>query len=219
MHDIPYIKSDKIGPEIIASMTAAAVEIRRLSKLPIGLQVLAGGGREALAVSKSANLQFIRNEGYVFSHIGDEGFIDSNAGSLLRYRRMIDASNILVFNDIKKKHSSHAITSDISLLETAHAAKFFKSDGIILTGKSTGDATDLNDVKLIAANRGKLNMPLIIGSGVTRENVKDYVGITDALILGSYFKVDGYWENELDSERIRDFMEYFNQLKINLQWN
>lgn len=212
MHDIPYIKSSKLGPEITASITAAAIEVKNILKCPIGVQVLAGGGNEALAIAKGANLNFIRNEGYVFGHIGDEGFIDSNAGSLLRYRKMIDANNVLIFNDIKKKHSSHAITSDISLLETAEAAKFFKSDGIILTGKSTGDVTDLNEVKLISENRGKLKMPIIIGSGVTRENVKDYVEISDALILGSYFKVDGYWENELDSERIRSFMEHLNEL-------
>lgn len=213
MHDIPYIKSTQLGPEVISSMTAAAIEVRKILKCPIGIQVLAGGGHEAVAIAKSANLNFIRNEGYVFSHIGDEGFIDSNAGSLLRYRKMIDADDILVFNDIKKKHSSHSITSDITLLETAHAAKFFKSDGIILTGKSTGDATDLDEVKIISKNRDKLKMPLLIGSGVTRENVIDYIGITDALILGSYFKVDGYWENEIDVKRVCDFMEYFNTLK------
>jgi predicted TIM-barrel enzyme len=82
---------------------------------------------------------------------------------------------------------------------------------VILTGKSTGDATDLNEVKLIAQNRGKLNMPIIIGSGVTKENVKDYAGIADAIVLGSYFKVDGYWENELDIGRVSSFMEYFNE--------
>lgn len=36
--------------------------------------------------------------------MADEGFIDSNAGTLLRYRRQIDADNILVFVDVKKKH-------------------------------------------------------------------------------------------------------------------
>lgn len=34
--------------------------------------------------------------------------------------------------------SSHAITSDISVLETMKAAEFFQSDGVILTGGATG---------------------------------------------------------------------------------
>jgi uncharacterized protein len=217
MHDIPYIKSDKFGPEIVASMTSAALEVRKVcdtlkTYMPVGIQVLACGGKEALAIAKSVGLDFVRNEGFVFAHIGDEGVIESNAGELLRYRKMIDAEQVMIWSDIKKKHSSHAITSDVSLLETAYAAKFFSADGIILTGKSTGDETDLNEVKLVAEKRESLKMPLIIGSGVTIENLTNYVGIADALILGSHFKLDGFWQNELSSERIRNFMKHFEEI-------
>lgn len=211
MHDIPYIKSAK-GPEIIAAMTAVVCEIQKIlqKKIPVGIQVLACGGNEALGIAKATDCQFIRNEGFVFAHVGDEGLIESNAGELLRYRKAIDADNVLVFNDIKKKHSSHAMTSDVTLLETAFAAKFFMSDGVILTGKSTGDTTDLNELKLIHQSKGKLDLPIIVGSGVTKENVGDYTGIADALIIGSYFKHEGYWANDLSMERVRDFLHHFN---------
>lgn len=214
MHDIPYVKSDRFGPEVVAGMTAVAVEVQKvlMQKLPVGIQVLACGGKEALAVAKSTNCNFIRNEGFVFSHVGDEGFIDSNAGELLRYRKSIDADDILVFSDIKKKHSSHAITADVSLLDTAFAAQFFKADGIILTGKSTGDSTDLNELKEIDKNRRKLNLPVLVGSGVTRDNLKDYAALADALIIGSHFKHEGHWASELCEERIREFMEHFEAI-------
>lgn len=214
MHDIPYIKSSSFGPEIVASMTSACAAVRQIcpKNFPIGVQVLSVGGREALAIAKSTNLNFIRNEGFVFAHIGDEGYTESNAGELLRYRRSIDAENVMIFNDIKKKHSSHAITSDLSLLDTAYAAKFFKSDGVILTGKSTGDATDTDEVKIIADNRKSLKMPILIGSGVTKDNLKDYIGVADALIIGSYFKINGNWENDVSAEKVNEFMEYANKI-------
>lgn len=133
MHDIPYIQA--IGPEVIASMTRVAAEVKQIaSKTPCGIQILASGNLQALAVAKAANFQFIRAEGFVFSHVADEGFTDACAGQLLRYRKQIDAENILIFTDLKKKHSSHSITSDVSLLETVHAAEFFMTDGVILTG-------------------------------------------------------------------------------------
>lgn len=53
---------------------------------------------------KNTGLRYIRCEGYTFSHIGDEGWIDSCAGELLRYRKQIEAENVCVFTDIKKKH-------------------------------------------------------------------------------------------------------------------
>jgi membrane complex biogenesis BtpA family protein len=214
MHDIPYVKSTSFGPEIVASMTAAAVEVKKLcSHIPVGIQVLAGGGKEAIAIAKSTGLDFIRNEGYVFAHVGDEGILESNAGELLRYRKMIDAENVLIFSDIKKKHSSHAITADVSLLDTAHAASFFRSDGVILTGKSTGDETDLNEVKLMAGEKMKMDLPLLIGSGVTRDNLRNYMRLADALILGSHFKRDGYWKKDLCATRVNDFMRAASEIE------
>lgn len=67
-------------------------------------QVLACGNNEAVAIAHACDLNFIRAEGYIFGHIADEGFTDANAGKLLRYRKHIDASDVLVFADIKKKH-------------------------------------------------------------------------------------------------------------------
>ena len=52
----------------------------------------------------SSGLQFIRAEGFVFSHVADEGFMDACAGDLMRYRKSIDANDVAVYNDIKKKH-------------------------------------------------------------------------------------------------------------------
>lgn len=137
MHDIPYIQDKHLGPEITASMTKITSEVINVLKPSIkcGLQILACGNKQALAVAKATGAHFIRAEGFVFSHVADEGFTDANAGHLLRYRKSIDADRVLIFTDIKKKHSSHAITSDVGLVETAHAAEFFMSDGVILTGK------------------------------------------------------------------------------------
>lgn len=135
MHDVPYVQNEKIGWEVMTAMTRLCHEVKTIVKrTPCGVQILAGGNKQALAVAKAANLQFIRAEGFVFSHVADEGFTDACAGDILRYRKQIDAEDVLVFTDIKKKHSSHAITNDVSLIETAHAAEFFLTDGNILTG-------------------------------------------------------------------------------------
>ena len=43
--------------------------------------------------------------------------------------------------------SSHALTSDVSIEETAKAAEFFLSDGIIVTGIATGAQADPQELK------------------------------------------------------------------------
>ena len=71
------IQRDRLGPEIVASMTAVCTRVRAIfaSHKPVGVQILAGGNPEALAVAQAANLQFIRAENYVFSHVADEGLM------------------------------------------------------------------------------------------------------------------------------------------------
>ena len=104
MHDIPYVNRN-VGPEIVAGMAAVCSAVKKeVNKMPCGIQILAGCNEQALAVAKACNLDFIRAEGFVFSHIADEGFMNSDAGHLLRYRKKIHADNVMVFTDIKKKH-------------------------------------------------------------------------------------------------------------------
>ena len=103
MHDVPYVKS-KVGHEITAAMTAICQSVKDETRLPCGVQILSGANKEAIAVANAARLDFVRVEGFVFAHVADEGLMESCAGELLRYRKMIGADNILVFTDIKKKH-------------------------------------------------------------------------------------------------------------------
>ena len=211
MHDVPYLNNSS-GPEITSTMAIVAYEIKKRTDLIIGIQVLASANKEAIAIAHSANIDFIRAEGFVFAHVADEGITESNAGNILRYRKQIGADNVLVFTDIKKKHSSHTITSDVSIVETAKAAEFFLSDGIIITGSSTGAEANTDE---LSAVKTKLKLPIIIGSGVTAENIDKYYNLADAFIIGSYFKVDGNWQNGIDETRVKIFLEKFETCKTN----
>lgn len=203
MHDVPYVKNP--GPEITAAMTVLAREVKRAQpQLPLGIQILAGANREALSAALAAGADFIRAEGFVFGHVADEGYMDSCAGALLRHRQAIGAGQIAVFTDIKKKHSAHAITADVDIVQTAHAAEFFLADGLILTGAATGEAASVDELRAVYA---ATKLPVLVGSGITAENLKSYLPIADAFVVGSYFKQNGYWENPLDPDRIRRLLD------------
>lgn len=203
MHDVPYVKGP--GPEIAAAMAVVAREVKRaVPELPLGVQVLAQGNEAALGVALAAGAQFVRVEGFVFGHVADEGYMDSCAGRLLRFRHAIGADHIAVFADIKKKHSAHAITADVDIVQTLHAAEYFLADGVILTGAATGEAASLSELEAVAkAAHG----PVLVGSGITADNVSAYARLADALIVGSFFKRDGCWENEVEEARVRAVMD------------
>ncbi len=204
MHDAPYVHGDQLGPEIVSAMTLVAHSVRHSVQIPIGVQVLSGGNKQAIAIAHMIGSSFIRCENFVFAHIADEGLLaEAEAGGLLRYRKSIGAEHVKVFCDIKKKHASHAITSDVDLAETAHAGEFFGADGFVVTGISTGKAAALDDVKAV---RSATRLPVIVGSGVTPGYAASLSEHADALIVGSYIKHDGYWKNPVDPERARNIV-------------
>ncbi len=196
MHDRAYLKG-AVGPEVVAAMTAVGLEVRRTVELPLGVQVLAGANLEALAVALACGAAFVRVEGFVFAHVADEGVIESSAGELLRYRRAIGAEAVRVFADVKKKHSAHALTADVDLVETARAAEFFLADGVIVTGAATGRAAEPEEVEAVS---GAVGVPTLVGSGIDADNLHRFAA-ADALIVGSSVKRDGLWSNPIDRDR------------------
>ncbi|MDY7110116.1 MAG: BtpA/SgcQ family protein [Planctomycetota bacterium] len=213
MHDVPYLLRE-VGPEIVAAMTAVGAAVRdAVGDVPLGIQILAGANRAALAVAHAIGAHFIRAEGFVFASIADEGLLaEADAGPLLRYRRMIGAEDVKILADIKKKHSSHAITGDLPIAETAKAAAFFGADGVIVTGAATAQPTAPEEVKAVreavdSASLGGSGIPVLVGSGVTPDTAPALLQHADALIVGSWFKKDGHWRNAPDPARARRIVQ------------
>jgi len=207
MHDRPYLNG-AVGPEIVAAMAVIGRELRREVDLPLGVQVLAGANREAIAVAHACGADFVRVEGFVFAHVADEGLIDASAGELLRYRRAIGAERVRVFADIKKKHAAHAVTADVSLAATAKAAEFFLADGVIVTGGATGEPADPADVGAVSE---AVQVPVFVGSGLAPDNLARYAG-AQGFIVGSSVKQGGQWSNALDRDAVRAMVGAFTAL-------
>ncbi|MBI3651940.1 MAG: BtpA/SgcQ family protein [Acidobacteria bacterium] len=209
MHDVPYLRG-AVGAEIVAAMTVIGQAVKHQSQLPTGIQILAAANLEALAVAHAAQLDFVRVEGYVFAHVADEGLIESSAAKLLRYRKMIGAERIKIWADIKKKHSAHALTADISLAATAEAVEFMRGDVVIVTGKVTGEAPQSKDVQEAKTH---CHLPIILGSGIDAKNLKEFYTIADGFIIGTAFKKDGQWQNGVDHQRVKRLMKSAEQLR------
>lgn len=208
--DIPFAKPDELGPETAAGMAVMTDAVRRAAGLPVGVNVLANGAIQALAVAKAAGASFIRVNQWANAYVSNEGFLDGKAGAALRYRAWLQARNVRVFADVHVKHGAHAITADRSIAELARDVEFFDADVAIATGQRTGDAASLDEIREIAAG---CSLPVAIGSGVTPDNVGDILSIADAVIVASYLKRDGVWWNPVDPERLAAFMKIVAQVR------
>ena len=209
MHDVPYLRG-AVGPEVVAAMSVIARAVKTESGLPCGVQILAGANVEALAVAHAAGLDYVRVEAYAFAHVADEGVIQSSAAELLRFRRKIGAGRVRVWADVKKKHSAHAITADVSLGETAAAVEFMRGDAVIVSGSATGEPPRAEDAR---EAKSHCRLPVLLGSGVTPENVAGFYDAADGFIVGSYFKERGLWSNTVERARVERMTDAVRRLR------
>jgi predicted TIM-barrel enzyme len=127
----------------------------------------------------------------------------------LRYRKQLGAERVQIWADIKKKHSAHAVTADISLGATAETVEFMRGDAVIITGNITGDPPQLADVIEAKAH---CRLPVLLGSGVDTENLAAFYA-ADGFIIGSAFKTGGYWANPVDPARVAAIVQMMSELR------
>lgn len=101
------------------------------------------------------------------------------------------------------------MTADVSLSEMSRAAEFFCSDGLVVTGVSTGDPVRRSDLSEVSA---ATELPLVLGSGVTVDNVDTFMG-AHAFIVGSHFKEGGKWWGSVEDDRVGRFMDRVHHLR------
>lgn len=59
-------------------------------------------------------------------------------------------------------------------------------------------------------------VPVIVGSGITPDNVERIMRVADGGIVASYFKKDGIWTNKVDYDRTMYFMDVVRELRTRL---
>jgi uncharacterized protein len=208
-HDLPYIKPP-LDPHAITLMKRIAKESRKRFDGSIGIQLLEAANQSALEIACEADLDFLRVEGYVFAHIGGAGLIEGCAGQLLRKRAALGCKHIRIFGDVSKKHCSHALTGDLDITDVVKQAEFFFIDGVIVTGARTGKAPDLKELRRV---KESAHVPVVIGSGMTTQNILKYIPWADGFIVGSALREDGQFLGRLDPKRLRAFVRAFHEAR------
>jgi hypothetical protein len=202
--DIPFVPPDLIGSEVVAALAVVAARVVEASSGPVGINLLANGVMGALAVAKAADAQFVRVNQWANAYIANEGLLEGRAGEALRFRRAISAESIAIFADVHVKHGAHAMTGDREVSELARDNEFFGADVAIATGNRTADSVQLGEIEAIRAGT---KLPVIAGSGMTTQNAARLLQELDGAIVGSSLKVDGHWQNPVDAERVRRFVD------------
>lgn len=202
--DIPFSKPEDIGHETAAFMSVVADRIGREFDVPLGVNVLANAPIPAFAIAAASGAAFIRVNQWANAYVANEGFMEGRAAEALRYRASLRAEGIRVFADSHVKHGSHAIVADRSVTELTRDLAFFDADAVIATGARTGDSAALDEIETV---RDATHLPVLVGSGVTVDNILPILERVDAVIVASSLKEGGVWWNPVEAARVTRFVE------------
>jgi membrane complex biogenesis BtpA family protein len=204
MWDVPFRAGSHIQPESIAAHAVVAAAVGRAVDLPLGINVVHNGGVVLLGIALAAGASFMRVCMFTGAGVWDAGDWDEGcAADLMRRRAELRAEPVKIFADVDKKHSVRF--PGIDLATHVEWTRFFGADALIVSGRMTGDAPDLEKVREAKALAG--DTPVLIGSGTDESNVAAFLGVADGAIVGTSLKVDGRCENPVDVDRVRRLVE------------
>jgi len=223
--DVPFT-AGRVESATIAAMAVVVAEIRRAKregKIAI-LMGIEGGhaiedslgalrdfrrlgvrymtlndARAALAIACAAGAQFIRVNVHAGAVVADQGIVQSDAYHTLRDRRLLDA-DVQLFADVQGKHAVPlaAVELEQEARDLVHRGL---ADALVVSGKATGEATPIADVKRVRSVVPAV--PLLVGSGVTADTVSELLSVADGVIVGTFVKRDGDVRQPVDPERVR----------------
>lgn len=198
----------RVPAEVVAQMTALAVEIRRRFPVPLGINVLRNDGRSALAVAHAAGARFIRVNVLCGARLTDQGILEGIAAKLLRDRARLGA-DIRILADVDVKHSAPLASRPLEE-EAEETLQRGGADGLVVSGPGTGKPADPR--KLRAVRKAARGAPVFVGSGISAENVGEYLPWADGFLVGTWLKRDGSVTAPVDPARVKMLLERISQL-------
>ena len=197
---LPYLT--KVETVTTAAMARIIGELMPEIRIPFGVNVL-WDPSASLDLAVSVGAKFVRE---IFSGVyaSDFGLWDTICGAVIRHQRQISAQDVKLLFNIVPEAAKYVGNRDI--VEIARSTVFkHRPDALCVSGLTAGAETDAQTLKLV-----KEAVPQTIifaNTGVRPDNVAEQLSIADGAVVGTTFKKDSVFENHVDQERVKTFMD------------
>jgi membrane complex biogenesis BtpA family protein len=136
--------------------------------------------------------------------VTDQGVIQGIAHDLLRYRAELDASHIKILADVDVKHSAPLAPRPLKD-EVEDTIKRGLADAVIVSGSGTGKPISQAALSDVVEAAGQT--PVILGSGVNADNIREFKAHAWGFIVGTSLKKDGIVSNPVDLGRVKELIK------------
>lgn len=203
---LPYLT--KVRPETVAAMGRVIGQLMSDIKVPFGVNVL-WDPNASIDLAAATGAKFIRE---IISGVyaSDFGLWNTNAGETARHRMELGAENVRLLYNIVPEAARYL--SDRPIEQIAKTTVFnCKADALCVSGLTAGAATDSSILsKVKAAVPGTV---VLANTGCRPDTIADQLSIADGAVVGTTFKKDNKFENEVDINNVRIFMDAVHKFR------
>ena len=157
----------------------------------------------SIDVAVATGAKFVR-EIFTGVYASDFGLWNTNCGEVVRHQHAVHGQEVRLLFNIFPEASVYLSQRDPENIAKSTVFNT-KPDGLCVSGLTAGVETDTQILKRIKCSVPQT--PIFANTGVTVSNVVEQLTIADGVITGTTFKRDGYIWNEVDAERVTEFMQ------------
>ena len=191
-------------PLIYALISVVTREVARSTSLTVGVNILRNDPA-SVPVAYSAGASFVRVNSLCEHRLAVEGMLTPIAKALTDHLARLPRA-LAVLADYEVKHSIPLSQQEEPQL-LRDCVERAAPTAIVVTGAATGKPPSPG---YLASIRALTELPIVLGSGVSQENVRAYVALADGVIVGSSIKM-GPTESPIDPVRARRLAEAWRE--------
>ena len=185
-----------------AAMAYVIGNLRSEIKVPYGVDAISDG-RACLELAAAVKAQFVRGT-FCGVYVGDGGLYNNDFSSLLRRKAALPLEDLKMLYFINPESDRNLDTRPLAEIAKSTIAKA-APDGLCISANAAGQ--DVDDTLIASVKEANPEIVVLCNTGCRVDTIERKLTTADAAVVGTTFKYGGIFENRVDVNRVKEFMQ------------
>ena len=196
---MPYqTKADYVT---VASIAYIVGQLRKEIKIPYGVNVVMNP-LASLDLAAATGAYFIRSS-FTGAYVGEYGISVTDPANLVRRKKALGLDGLKMFYKVNPESDCYLGQRDIKTI-TKSILFGYAPDALCVSGDSAGSETNTSLISEVRSVAG--GVPVFCNTGFNAKTAREKLDASDGACVGTAFKKDGKFENDVDPARVEEIM-------------
>lgn len=206
---LPY--QPKADMVTVGSMGYLVGKLKEDIRIPFGVNVVLNP-LASLELAAATGANFIRSA-FTGTYMGENGVTTTDVAATIRRKKALGLDDLKLLFKVNPESDAYLVHRDIKVVAKSilfHCAP----DALCVSGASAGSETSTDIISEVRSVAG--DVPVFCNTGCNAKTAVEKLSHSDGACVGTTFKKDGKFENNVDSARVVEFMEIVRSFRKTL---